>query len=94
MVVARDRSGGNRPIYRASAIRGNREMSEGHHKWGATDSTRTRVNIHCVINARPALNIKGNDFRLVVALQYRAGVLAIRFFGAHREYDAIDAEPV
>ena len=39
-------------------------------------------------------NIKGNDFRLVAALQYRAGVLAIRFFGAHREYDAIDAETV
>jgi mRNA interferase HigB len=43
---------------------------------------------------RVVFNIKGNDFRLVAALQYQVGVLAIRFFGAHREYDAIDAETV
>jgi mRNA interferase HigB len=35
-----------------------------------------------------------NDYRLVAALQYRAGVLAIRFFGTHAEYDRIDAETV
>jgi mRNA-degrading endonuclease HigB of HigAB toxin-antitoxin module len=28
------------------------------------------------------------------AVQYRAGVLAIRFFGTHAEYDRIDAETV
>jgi mRNA interferase HigB len=39
-------------------------------------------------------NIKGNDFRLVAALQYQAGVLVIRFFGTHSEYDRIDAETV
>jgi mRNA interferase HigB len=43
---------------------------------------------------RVVFNIKGNDFRLVAGLQYRAGVLAIRFFGVHRDYDAIDAETV
>ena len=43
---------------------------------------------------RVVFNIKGNDFRLVAALNYQAGVLAIRFFGAHRDYDDIDAETV
>jgi mRNA interferase HigB len=43
---------------------------------------------------RVVFNIKGDDFRLVSALQYRAGVLAIRFFGTHAEYDKIDAETV
>jgi mRNA interferase HigB len=38
--------------------------------------------------------IKGNDYRLVAALQYRAGTLAIRFFGTHGDYDRIDAEIV
>jgi hypothetical protein len=28
------------------------------------------------------------------ALQYRAGVLVIRFFGSHAEYDRIEAESV
>jgi mRNA interferase HigB len=43
---------------------------------------------------RVVFNIKGNDYRLVSALQYRARVLAIRFFGTHAEYDKIDAETV
>ena len=32
--------------------------------------------------------------RLIAALQYAAGVLAIRFFGTHAEYGKIDAETV
>ena len=32
---------------------------------------------------RVVFNIKGNDYRLVAAVQYRAGALAIRFFGSH-----------
>ncbi len=43
---------------------------------------------------RVVFNIKGNNYRLVAALQYRAGVLMIRFFGTHAEYDRIDAETV
>lgn len=43
---------------------------------------------------RVVFNIKGNDYRLVAALQYQAGVLVIRFFGTHAEYDRIDAETV
>ena len=45
-------------------------------------------------SGRVVFNIKGNDYRLVAAVQYRAGVLAIRFFGSHAEYDNIDAETV
>ena len=43
---------------------------------------------------RAVFNIKGNDYRLVAAVQYQAGVLVIRFFGTHAEYDRIDAETV
>src|ERR1700719_204080 len=41
---------------------------------------------------RVVFNIKGNDYRLTARVQYQAGVLAIRFFGTHTEYDEIDAE--
>ena len=37
--------------------------------------------------SRVVFNIKGNDYRLIAGLQYQAGVLAIRFFGTHAEYD-------
>ena len=43
---------------------------------------------------RAVFNIKGNDYRLIARVQYQAGVLAIRFFGTHAEYDRIDAETV
>ena len=43
---------------------------------------------------RVVSNIKGNDYRLIARVQYQAGVLAIRFFGTHAEYDEIDAETV
>ena len=44
--------------------------------------------------SRVVFNIKGNDYRLIAAIRYPAGVLAIRFFGTHAEYDNIDAETV
>jgi mRNA interferase HigB len=44
--------------------------------------------------SRVVFNIKGNDYRLVAAVQFHASVLAIRFFGNHAEYDNIDAETV
>jgi mRNA interferase HigB len=44
--------------------------------------------------SRVVFNIKGNDYRLIARLQYQAGVLAIRFFGSHAEYDKINAETV
>lgn len=39
-------------------------------------------------------NIKGNDFRLVVAVAYHFGAVYIKFVGTHKQYDAIDADTV
>ena len=39
-------------------------------------------------------NIKANDFRQICAMDYRAGIVMIRFFGSHAEYDQIDVEMV
>ena len=43
---------------------------------------------------RVVFNIKGSDFRLVAAVQYQIDLVAARFFGAHSEYDKVDAETV
>ena len=45
-------------------------------------------------SGRVVFNIKGNDYRLVTLVRYQGGVLMIRFFGSHDEYDQIDAETV
>jgi mRNA interferase HigB len=39
-------------------------------------------------------NIKANDYRLIVVVQYENGVMLIRFFGSREEYDKVDAEAV
>ena len=39
-------------------------------------------------------NIKGNDYRLVVAINYHYQVLLIKWLGTHKEYDKIDVEKV
>lgn len=44
--------------------------------------------------SRVVFNIKGNDYRLITVVQYVHGVLMIRFFGSHEEYDKVDAETV
>jgi mRNA interferase HigB len=44
--------------------------------------------------SRVVFNITGNDHRLIAAVQYRAGVVAIRFFGSHAEHDGVDAETI
>lgn len=40
---------------------------------------------------RVVFNIKGNDYRLIVAVHYNRGMMYIRFVGTHKEYDALDA---
>jgi mRNA interferase HigB len=43
---------------------------------------------------RVVFNIKGNDYRLVVKINYRYRVIYIRFVGTHAEYDRINAETI
>ena len=41
-----------------------------------------------------AFNIGGNKYRLVVDMQYRAGIVWVNFIGTHAEYDRINVEAV
>ena len=43
---------------------------------------------------RVVFNIKGNDYRLVVAVAYRFEAIYVKFIGTHAQYDAIDAATV
>ena len=45
-------------------------------------------------NGVTIFNIKGNHFRLVVRINYQAGVIKIEFIGTHKEYDDIDVGEV
>ncbi|MET0644601.1 MAG: type II toxin-antitoxin system HigB family toxin [Candidatus Binatia bacterium] len=45
-------------------------------------------------NNRIVFNVKGNTYRLTVAVKYEFQVVYIRFIGTHSEYDKIKAEEV
>ncbi len=43
---------------------------------------------------RVVFNIKGNDYRLIVKINYQYRMVYVRFVGTHKEYDKIDVEEV
>ena len=43
---------------------------------------------------RVVFNIKGNNYRLIVKINYHYRMLYVRFVGTHAEYDKIDAKEV
>ena len=53
---------------------------------------RTGPNI--IANNRVVFNIKGNDYRLIVAIAYRMQYVYVKFIGTHAEYDKVDAAVV
>jgi mRNA interferase HigB len=67
----------------------------GQSRWRLPDDVKaSHPKASILKGGRVVFNIKGNDYRLVAAIQYRAGVVVIRFFGTHAEYDDINAETV
>ena len=47
-----------------------------------------------VSSERVVFNIKGNEYRLIVAINYHYQVLLILWVGTHKEYDQIDVGKV
>ena len=48
-------------------------------------------NASIVTNHRVIFNIKGNNFRLIVSVNFKTKAAYIIWFGTHKEYDKIDA---
>jgi mRNA interferase HigB len=51
-------------------------------------------NASIVGNNRVVFNIRGNQYRLVVAVNYMSGIIYIRFIGTHQDYDKIDVATI
>jgi mRNA interferase HigB len=47
-----------------------------------------------VKGGRVVFNVKGNRYRVVVAIRYDFHAVYIRFIGTHADYDKIDAQTV
>ena len=67
----------------------------GSARWSMPSEVKTAHPKASILKSgRVVFNIKANDYRLVAVVQCREGVLRIRFFGSHAEYDKVDAETV
>jgi mRNA interferase HigB len=51
-------------------------------------------NASIIRSKRVVFNIKGNDYRLIVDIEYKLKIVFIVWFGTHKEYDKIDAKAV
>ena len=47
-----------------------------------------------IANNRVVFNIKGNDYRLVVAIAYKMQYVYVKFIGTHAEYDKVDVSTI
>jgi mRNA interferase HigB len=56
----------------------------------AADVKRLYATASIVSAERIVFNIKGNDYRLVVAVDFEKGIVWIKWVGTHKDYDNID----
>lgn len=47
-----------------------------------------------LVDNRVVFNIKGNNYRLIVRINFQYQMMWIRFIGTHKEYDRIDAKKI
>lgn len=45
-------------------------------------------------NRRVVFNLKGNEYRLIVAVACNVGFVYVKFIGTHAQYDAVDANSI
>jgi len=66
-----------------------------YSSWNNSNELKEKYRNASIINSkRVVFNIKGNDFRLIVDIEYKYKLIFIVWFGSHSEYDKIDVETV
>lgn len=69
------------------------EVSKAEWK-NIADVRRLYATASVVSAERIVFNIKGNDYRLVVAVDFEKGIVWIKWLGTHKAYDGIDVMEV
>jgi mRNA interferase HigB len=64
-------------------------------RWANTAEVKRRYATASIVSAdQIVFNIKGNDYRLVVAVDFEKGIVWIKWMGTHRDYDRIEVKTV
>lgn len=63
--------------------------------WNNANELKAKYgNASIISSKRVVFNIKGNDYRLIVDIEYKLKIVFVVWFGTHEEYDKIDAKTV
>jgi len=63
--------------------------------WSSSASVKKLYASASIVSAeRIVFNIKGNDYRLVVAVDFEKSIVWIKWIGTHKAYDKIDVTEV
>lgn len=63
--------------------------------WKNAKELKIKFGSASVLNTKRVIfNINGNEFRLVVDIEYKLQIVFIVWFGSHKEYDKIDAKNI
>jgi mRNA interferase HigB len=62
--------------------------------WSSFQDVRKSYPAADKVGDRYVFDIDGNRFRLIAKINFPAGIVAVRWFGTHSEYDKIDVEKV
>ncbi len=83
----------NQPAVKAALDAWFDEVSKA--TWTSSADLRRLYAVASIVSAeRIVLNIKGNDYRLVVAVDFEKGIVWIKWIGTHKAYDRIDVTEV
>jgi mRNA interferase HigB len=64
-------------------------------RWTSTADVRRLYATASIVTAdRIVFNIKGNDYRLVVSVDFEKGIVWIKWIGTHKDYDKINVTEV
>lgn len=66
----------------------------GHKFTNFNELKKVYGNARVVNNNRVVFNIKGNDFRLVISINFLQSASYVIWFGTHKEYDKINVETI
>ena len=66
----------------------------GEATWANSMALKAQFGSASIVGARAVFNIKGNDYRLVVDVDYQRETVFIKWIGTHAEYDRIDVRTV
>lgn len=63
--------------------------------WSNAQELKAKYRNSSIITAkRVVFNIKGNNYRLIVDIEYKLKIVFVVWFGTHAEYDKIDVKTV